>query len=276
MSGRSTHERGFTLIEVVVAMFILVFVVAAGSVLFTQGELSSSGTVTESQLIGVADQQLETIREEVKTQGFDALAMTSAPTPSTATPLLSDASVKIQSSPNYFLSTSTGCGSSAEGFAIEENYDNSLSGPASGVDGWSNCTDTSSFVAEPLEVLASGFVTPSQTVSIPNGPTVTVDTYVTDTYVGCANNSTYTSSCPTVNTSSGVVSGCTWPTTTTASTTCSDARRVIVAVVPPAPANGKFQIGGATPVYESTIFTSPTPSNAPGGTTGLTLGIQLG
>jgi type II secretory pathway pseudopilin PulG len=280
-------ERGLTMIEVVVALFMLALVMTAAVALFTRGELSSAGTLTESQLVGVADQQLEAVRDAVKTDGFDALALTVAPAHSGAAPLLSSSTTQIQSDPDYFVSASSGCGQSNAGFDIEENWDNSLGGPPSGQLAWSGCTATSSVLAEPLEVLPNGFLgagsssapCPSSSMSAldavcyvqigADGPRVTVHTYVTDTYVGCLG-----SGCPTV--SDGTVSGCSWPTGTVASTTCADARRVIVAVVPPLAASGRVALGHATPLYESTIFTAPTPANAPGGNAGLTLGLQLG
>lgn len=281
-------EAGFTLIEVLVAMLVLVLIVGAASSLYAHAEVSSAGTVATAQLVGVADQQIELVRTEAKTEGFDALAMSAAPAHSSATPLLSDGTVAIQSNPDYFVSTGTGCGAGSIGYEIEENWDNSLGGAPTGINSWSGCTDTTSptFVAEPLEVISTGLVgsstsgTCGTTVEMvctqqigSNGPTVTVYTFVTDTYVGCLNNTTYPSSCPTVS-SGGAISGCTWPTATTLSTTCADARRVIVAVVPPS--TGSFKLGQATPVYESTIFAAATPSNAQGGTDGLTLGLQLG
>ncbi len=67
---------------------------------------------------------------------------------------------------------------------------------------------------------------PQQTDVAVGSDTATVDTYVTDSYVGC--NSSL-GSCP--STTSGSVTGCSWPTSTTSSTTCADARRVVVAVV---------------------------------------------
>jgi prepilin-type N-terminal cleavage/methylation domain-containing protein len=288
---RAARDAGLTMIEVIVALFILALLMAAAVAVFTRSELSAAATLTEAQLAGVADRQLESVRDAVKTQGFDALALSAAPGHSSAPPLLSGASAQIQSDPDYFVSAGSGCGSANAGFDIEENWDNSVAGPPTGQLAWSGCTDGGNLVAEPLEVLSGGFLAagsrstpcPSSSATLDavcyvpvgaDGPQVIVHTYVTDTYVGCLRNGSSQGACPTVT--NGVVSGCTWPADTTASTTCADARRVIVAVVPPLAANGKVALGHATPLYESTIFTAPTPANAPGGSAGLTLGLQLG
>jgi prepilin-type N-terminal cleavage/methylation domain-containing protein len=266
-------EQGFTLVEVLVAALLLTFVVAAGSSLFVSGSDASISAQRQSQLISVADQQIETIRQEVKTQGFDELAMSAAPATGSSVTLSYDSSTHTD--PNYFASASTGCGASNEGYAIETNYDSTTEGPASGVEPWSGCTDTSSTVTEPLEILSAGFVTPQQTNISVGTDTATVDTYVTDTYVGC---NSALGGCP--STSGGDVSGCSWPTSTSTSTACADARRVIVAVFYDDAGtfsnNGRSLLGTNAPVYISTVFTNPTPSNSPESAAGVTLGAQLG
>jgi prepilin-type N-terminal cleavage/methylation domain-containing protein len=264
---RLADESGFTLIEVLAGMLMLAFVVAAGSVLFTHGNDSSITAQRESQLISVADQQIEAIRESVKTQGFSALAMNAVPAAGTNSTLSFDTATHTD--PNDLVSASTGCGPSNAGYAIEANYDDTSEGPASGVTPWSGCTNTTSMVAEPLEVLSGGFVTPETTNVTVGTDTATVYRYVTDAYVGC---STTVGGCPT--TTSGSVSSCTWPSSIASTTACSDARRVIVAVV--LNNHGRYTIGQASPVYLSTIFTNPVPSNAPNSSVGITLGLQLG
>jgi hypothetical protein len=48
-------------------------------------------------------------------------------------------------------------------------------------------------------------------------------------------------------------------------------------VNPPAhPTPNTCRFGADAPVYVSTIFTNPAPSNAPNGAAGITLGLQLG
>jgi type II secretory pathway pseudopilin PulG len=264
-------EEGFSLIEVLVAALILVLIISSATVLFADGNDSSVASERDSQLISVADQQIETIREEVKTEGFDLLAMNAAPAAGSGSTF--SYSSTTYADPNHFVSASTGCGLSNEGYEIEANYDNTSGGAAPGVLPWSGCTDTSTAVAEPLEILSGGFVTPQQTNVAVGTDTATVDTYVTDTYVGCTSSAGELSTCPT--TTGNVVAGCSWPTAPSASTTCADARRVTVAVVL-GDHGSRFNIGQSSPVYVSTVFTSPTPSNAPNTAIGLTLGVQLG
>jgi prepilin-type N-terminal cleavage/methylation domain-containing protein len=270
-------EHGFSLIEVLVAALILAAVVGGGVTLLIDGGNSAVAAQRDSQLISVADQQIETIREEVKTKGFDELAMSALP--GTASNATLPYSSTTYADPNHFVSSGTGtCGTYNTGYDIEANYDNSSSGLASGVTPWSGCTAG----AEPLEVIpavtpyVAGFVSPGPTtVSLGStGQTVTVDEYVTDTYVGCGG-STASITCPTTTTGS-VVCPTTigWPSSTASSTTCADARRLIVAVIPSS--TGRYDVGQTSPVYVSTIFTNPSPSNSASGTLGLTLGLQLG
>jgi type II secretory pathway pseudopilin PulG len=273
--SRTRSEHGFTIIEVLVAALILVLVIGASSTLFVRGSDASLSAQRESQAISVADQAIETIRQKVKTQGFDALAMSSLPAAGSGTSLSAIGLSTTYTDPNQFVSTGlSGCGSSNEGFAIETNWDDTSEGPASAVTPWGSCTDTASVVDEPIEVLSSGFVTPQQTNVAVGSDTATVDTYVTDTYVGC---NPSLGSCPA--TSSGSISGCSWPSGASASTTCADARRVIVAVVMNNhgySSNGRAEVGPNAPVYVSTVFTNPDPSNAPDNPAGVTLGANIG
>ncbi|HEV3054889.1 MAG TPA: prepilin-type N-terminal cleavage/methylation domain-containing protein [Solirubrobacteraceae bacterium] len=261
------HEDGFTMIEVIVAAFCLGLIIVAVATLFVTGNRSSLAGERQAALIAVADQQIEFIRSEVKTKGFDALAMSSAPTTAASSTLSSDANVQLN--PDYFAPASSGCGPSNQGYAIETNYDNTTEGAPTGTPTWSGCTNASFSVIEPLEILTGGFVPPGPTTVTVGSETATVDTYVTDSYVGCTST---LGGCPTL--SSNSVSGCTFPTATTSSTTCADARRVIVAVVP----NASARQGAAqnSPVYISTVFTNPTPSNMPTNSIGLTLGDSIG
>ena len=255
------------MIEVIVAAFCLALVVGAVATLFVTGNRSSLAGQRQAALIAVADQQIETIRDEVKTKGFDALAMKSAPSAASSATLSSDTNVQLD--PDYFAPASTGCGLSNQGYAIETNYDNTSEGAVTGTPTWSGCTNASFSVIEPLEILSGGFVSSSQTNVSVGSETATVDTYVTDTYVGCTST---LGGCPTV--SGNTVSGCSFPTTTASSTECADARRVIVAVVPTPSAHQ--DAAQNSPVYISTVFTNPTPSNAPTSAIGINLGASIG
>jgi type II secretory pathway pseudopilin PulG len=280
-------EAGFTIIEVLVAALILVIVLAGGTTMFVGGADSSVASQRRSQMISIADGQIETIREEVKTKGFAALAMSGTPKALSSSTIPNAApNSTIAIDPYAFASNLGGsCGGSGWEYQISANYDLTAGGTpavpssgASGVTAWESCNAG----YEPLEILGSGFVSPQQTFLASNGTdTYVVDTFVTDTYVPCHTGGGV--SCPSVmstGTGTGTVetvqcSGvASFPMTTAASTICADARRVTVAVI--MDDHGKQEIGQASPVYESTIFTNPTPSNSATTTLGLTLGLQLG
>jgi type II secretory pathway pseudopilin PulG len=273
---RLADTGGFTVVEVLVAALMMSIVVGAAAVMFAHGSHASVATQRQSQLISVADQQIENIRQQVKTNGFNALAMSGQPAALPGTIPNTSYSSTLKADPNAFASSATGCGSQNKQLLIEANYNNTAEGvPLNpqdvtkvGLLPWVNCTNTSSQLGEPLEILSNGFVTPQQTVTV-GSDTAVVDTYVTDTYVGC--NSTAFGNCP--STSGGSVSCASWPSTTT-STTCGDARRVVVAVV--LNDHGRYDLGPSGPVYQSAVFTNPTPSNEPSSAIGFTVGGKIG
>ena len=102
---------------------------------------------------------------------------------------------------------------------------------------------------EPLIAASGGLVTPSQTVAV-GANTAIVDSFVTQANVGC-NGSLGSGNCT------------------------NDARRVTVAVTV-SHGNGRYTVAPNSPVYTSTIFTNPTPSNSPNSSVGLTLGLSIG
>jgi type II secretory pathway pseudopilin PulG len=272
---RLADSPGFTVVEVLVAALMMALIVGAAAALFVNGSDASVATQRQAQLVSVADQQLENIRQEVKTEGFNALAMNGQPAALPSSIPNTSYSSTLNVDPNAFVKTVNNCGASNKELLIESNYDNTAEGvPLSpqnltlGLTPWVNCTNTSSQFGEPLEILSNGFVTPQQTVSV-GTDTAVVDTYVTDTYVGC--NSSGFSNCP--STSSGSVSCGSWPTTS-ASTTCGDARRVVVGIV--LNDHGRANFGPVAPIYESAVFTNPTPSNEPSSSIGFTVGGKIG
>jgi type II secretory pathway pseudopilin PulG len=261
MSGRQrvTEEGGFSLIEVVVAALCLAVLMGAAATLFGVGDTSSLAAQRNAAEISIADRYIEKVRTALKTTpgAFGSLAMNALPSAATNTTLPGQSSAHTD--PNDFVSAGTGCGTSNEGYMIETNWDNSSEGTAAGLSSWTGCATG----VEPLVYSASGLVAYKQTVTS-GTDTYTVYAYVTDTNLGC---STTLGSCSTVGTPVG------------------DAKRVIVAVVQ---SNGgtqnvssgsttaNYRIGQNTPVYVSTIFTNPVPTNQSNSTIGLTLGVSLG
>jgi type II secretory pathway pseudopilin PulG len=303
-------ERGFTLIEVLVAGLVIVIGMIALAGVLIGAQNQASADVQQNQLINVADQQIEQVRGAVGTQGFLALGMSAVPS--------AQSTAKVRSTwfdPQNFVEG--GC------FEIANNYDavNVAANAAApygtaptGFTPWSSCNAQS----EPLQTLTSGAIvqeagtsvgqctgsggtgtaiaspcwtklnsscTATGTYVITGVPAcaVTVYTFVTDTYVGCggATSTTGTTTsaaqlCP--DASSGTVqdgtaqalSSC-MTTSSSASQPCADARRVTVAVVP----NVVHTNAQVTPLYLSSVFTNPQPSNDSGGSIGITAGVSL-
>jgi Tfp pilus assembly protein PilW len=243
---RAGSEDGVTIVEVMVGAMIAVTIIGASAVLFSRSSDSSLASQRQSELIAVADQQIENIRQQVKTSanGFSALAMSSAPAAGSNSKL--SFSATTDTDPNDFVVSGGGCGTSNEGYLIENNYDDTSEGVVSAVAPWSGCTTG----AEPLVVQSGGLITPKQTNVQVGSDTATVYTYVTDVYVGCSSS----------------LGSCT--------STTGDARRVVVAVL--MNSGSRADIGQTSPVYVSTVFTNPVPSNQINNSIGLTLGVNIG
>jgi hypothetical protein len=248
-----------TLVEVIVAAALATLVIGASAMLFATADKSALGSQRGAQLLAVANQQIEKIREEVKTNasGFSGLSMSCDPSSSACVPVPSSGvngtlsyNSHVYTDPNHWISGSQNCGSNSEGYLIESNWDSSAEGALGSVAAWTGCAAG----AEPL-LVGGGIVVPYQTVTVGSG-TASVYEYVTDTYVGCAGSS--------VNSS---LSAC-------GSATNNDARRLIVAVVPNN--GGSLNSGVNSPQYMSTVFSNPVPSNQVNTTLGLTLGLSLG
>ena len=249
-----SSEEGFTIVEVLVAVLCLALIVGSVSALFVSGNNQSLASQRQAALLSVAEQQIEQIRQAVKTSGFGALALSAVPTVNNGTvnATLPYGAGSVYTDPNHWLQSNGPCGSSGLEYAIEANYDTASQGTDMGNEPPFSGCDTG---YEPVIVQPgggsqpTGIVAPSQTVAVGTGQ-APVDRYVTQTNVGC--NATL---------GSGNCSG--------------DARRVIVAVQFNGPA-GRYNVGPNAPVYVASIFTNPTPSNAPNNSIGITLGLQIG
>ncbi len=226
-----THnEDGFTMIEALVAMVLALVVIGGMASLFANNQNSSLATQRQSELVTVAQQQIEQLRQQVKVNGFSALAMTSAPSAS------SD-----PTDPGYYVTDS------ANSYFIAANWNDAnktASGVAANIATYTGGTSAGS---EPLCTSSTGVVSPTPTPVIEGSNTVQVSTIVTQTNVGA--------------------------TPTTATPCSDDARRVIVAVKFVNTSTAK-NLGPNTPLYVSTIFTNPVPTNQASGAVGLSLGVD--
>jgi type II secretory pathway pseudopilin PulG len=242
--GRTREQRGFTLVEVAFAAFCLALFLGGLSTLFLNGNNSSLASQRQAAMVAVADKQIEAIRQAVKANGFAALAMSGAPAVGAGTRLPYNNNVHID--PNDFAQAKTGCGPSNSELTIYANYNDVSEGTSTGNEpAFAGCDAGS----EPLVIqLGTGIVTPSSAVTV-GTETATLDSYVTQTNVGC-NASLGNGNCQ------------------------ADARRLVIAIVPNN--NGVYNQGPNSPLFISTIFTNPVPSNAPNSSIGITLGLNIG
>jgi len=235
-------ERGFTLVEVIVAMVVALLVIGAAASGFARNSDSADAAQLQSELLTVAQQQIEKVHSIVTQYGFDALALNATPPTPTDAVLPTD-----PTDPDDFIRNHS---SASPSFLIETNYNATGGGQISSV---------VSNNGEPLEIdTTNGRIAPTVAsnpadvntqVAVGSG-TATVYTFVTQATVPC-------------NTT--VLGGC----------AASDVRRVIVAVRTNT-ATGAKQIGPNAPVYISTVFSNPIPSNQPSSATGLRLGLNIG
>lgn len=242
--GRLREADGFTMIELVVSIFIVIIVMGALSALFVTSNDSSFASQREFSQLSVLQQQIEHTRQVLKEYGFSALALTSAPGQPTDSPLPAN-----PTNPDDFVS-STGC---SEAFTVESNYNITS-------ETYPTTTGTIADNPEPLLIngctvsgnaISGGQLAPVQYVDLTtdstsssapsSDPYATVYTFVTQTTtVGC-------------NTS--LTGGCT-----------GDARRVVLAVLLN---HAAADIGPSYPTYSTTVFTNPAASDQPTSASGL-------
>ena len=232
---------GFTLIEVMAALFVVLTVIAALAVVLASNDSSSLASQLQISRLSVLQQQIEKVRNVVSKYGFGALALNAEPSAPTGSPLPND-----PTDPNDFI---TGYGTSNEAFLVENNYNHTSEGPISDAPNGEPLLD-------PNTGVSGGQVTPVQCVDLATGgvascsglaggtdPYATVYTYVTQTStVSCAPNATCT----------------------------GDARRVVVAALLHHPGSpGRQNIGPNTPTYSTVVLTNPLASDYPSQASGL-------
>ena len=311
------RESGFTLIEVLVAGLVLVIGLIALTTVFVAGQSQASADTQQVQLIGIADQEIEQVRAAVSLNGFSALGMNTTPSQISNRVVRStffdpDTFVVTPVGTACYLITTNYDSVNTSAPTGHPVY--GVTAPA-GFTGWSLCDASTSVAtdAEPIQVLSGAGPAPIVTwsaTSVPQcangaaaGITVpcwvplsagctytassittvpscaaTVYAFVTDTYVGCGSTPSAVA-CPSLSNSVLQCTAANMPTTTTASTPCGDARRLIVAVVPNPPDQTSpgvsHQLARVTPVYLSTILTDPTPAGANASSAGLTLNLSV-
>jgi prepilin-type N-terminal cleavage/methylation domain-containing protein len=239
-------DRGFTIIEVMAAMMVSLIVIGAAATGFVRNNDASLSSQREGQLVSVAQQQIESIRTTVSRYGFSTLALKSKPAqPTDCSGQCTTATLPTSpTDPNDFI---LGWSGSTPSYLIEQNYNSTATGEVTSVPS----------TGEPLEIdTTNGQVIQKSTGVAVGSGTATVYRYVTQATVPCNSGSVG---------SGGLGVAC----------SADDVRRVIVAVLMDNP-NGSKAIGPNAPVYMSTIFSNPIPSNQPNSASGLRLGLNIG
>src|SRR5437660_4822892 len=128
MRRAAAGEDGLSLIEVVVAALMLALVGATAAAFFVTGNDNAVASQRQSQLLGLLGQQMQVLRQDVKTLGFNKLAMSGSPSalPS-GFPSTSYAST-INADPGALVASASGCGSSNQELLLQANDDNTAEG----------------------------------------------------------------------------------------------------------------------------------------------------
>lgn len=230
--SRLRDEGGFSMIELVVAMFLIAIVMGALALLFVNSNDSSYANQRELTEMSVLQQQVEQVRETVAQYGFGALALTGAPSSATDSTLPGD-----PTNPDDFVSGS-GCG---ESFTVQSNYNATT-----------ESFPTGQSVADNPEPLLINGCTVSGT-AISGGELAPVQ------YVDMSTGSVYSSlsSIPVTDLSATLYTFVTQTTTVgcNGSGCTGDGRRVILALVPNAAA---ADIGAYYPANSSSASTTST------------------
>jgi type II secretory pathway pseudopilin PulG len=237
---RSTE--GFTMIEVLAALFVALVVIGSLALVLATNDSSSLASQLQVSRLSVLQQQIEKVRNVASQYGFSALALNANPSAPTDSSLPTD-----PIDPNDFI---TGHGTSSEAFRVESNYNNTSEGVLS------DTPSTGEPLLDPNTGSSGGQVSPVQCVDLATpassascsalasgtDPYATVYTYITQTTtVGCKSSSNCT----------------------------GDARRVVVAVLLHHPRSPSKQLGPNTPTYSTVVLTNPLASDYPSSASGL-------
>jgi type II secretory pathway pseudopilin PulG len=232
---------GFTLIEVMAALFVVLAVIGSLALMLASNDNSSLASQLQVSRLSVLQQQIEKVRGVVSQYGFSALALNADPSAPTDSSLPKD-----PTDPNDFI---TGHGTTGEAFLVENNYNNTS-------EGLINSATVGEPLMDPVTGASTGQVSPVQCIDLSSPSSssscstlasgthayATVYTYITQTT---------TVGCKTTN-------GCT-----------GDARRVIVAVLLHHPASPSKDLGPNTPTYSTVVITNPLASDYPTSASGL-------
>ena len=118
----SRRDDGFTLIEIIVAMLISLIAAAAVLAMIMTGDHSSLAGQRQTEMLSVAQQQIEQIRQTFHQNGFDAIAVNGSSSSYLPAP---DASIPADPiNPDDFIQ---GYGTAGASFQIKANYHDTAS-----------------------------------------------------------------------------------------------------------------------------------------------------
>jgi type II secretory pathway pseudopilin PulG len=267
LSSHARHlkrEEGMTLVEVIVAMFLLALIVGALADAFVNNNQSALASQRQTQLLSILEQRIEYVHQVLTqnyaTTGFSTVALRSNPSKGVDTTLPGSPTDPNDFITPYVTGFTTSSSGTAENFLIEKNYNSTSEGT---IDGGSQTyseeleVDPTNGKIDPVvyvDTVTGTTYVPPATVPVAD-PYVTVYTFITATTLG--SNTTLTA----CNSSVGVT------------TATGDGRRVIVAAVPSP--TGRTDLGSNTPQYSSTILGAPIPGNQCQAASGLRIGLNI-
>jgi type II secretory pathway pseudopilin PulG len=257
-------ERGMTLIEVVIAVFLSALIFGALASAMVSNNRSALGSQRQTQLLSVLQQRIEyvhqTLTQNYAATGFAALALSSNPAQGLDSPLPAAPADPNDYITPYVAGFVTATSGTAENYLVEKNWDVSAEGTIDGGTTYKEELDvdpTNGKVTPVVYVDLTTDTTYTSASNVPAGdPYATVYTYITLPTVGL----------------NAALSAC--PSTLGTGSATADARRVIVAAVMHT-STGLSDVGPNGPQYASTLLTAPIPTNQCQGATGLRIGLNI-